>query len=373
MTFKFYCTHCGQRIEADDAFQGTVVTCPACGGKFAAPDTVTTASQLESTALPSPSAADYGASLKRPSVLGLCLLFAALLVYGLSLYGSDLNGTQAEKVGAFIGRMLLAAGGFTFAITRFSYFRRLTFPIFAGLFFVGAVWFAYLWTPQKRAKQSTARLAASVNKFIGGVSKEESPTLKPVGDTKIDAVTKTIVDLSLDLQTVLNKMEAQVDSLDKQPVLSKSVLSDKTRIDAEIHKRSESIRILKRANDGFPAIVDLARSRFASIPAKQDIGSSALRGFDESIKTQLALYDEMFSIRIRRELIESGVLAHLRASFGDFEITGEEISFKTDANSRDFAALSKGLRGVEREQEAFRKKCLDQMEDAKAKILNLTR
>lgn len=36
-TYKFYCTHCGQRIEANASVAGTEVCCPICSRRFTAP------------------------------------------------------------------------------------------------------------------------------------------------------------------------------------------------------------------------------------------------------------------------------------------------------------------------------------------------
>jgi hypothetical protein len=34
---KFYCSHCGQHIDADQSFSGTTVACPTCGGDTVVP------------------------------------------------------------------------------------------------------------------------------------------------------------------------------------------------------------------------------------------------------------------------------------------------------------------------------------------------
>jgi len=37
MTFKFHCTHCGQRISAEDSTCGTTANCPTCGNIISIP------------------------------------------------------------------------------------------------------------------------------------------------------------------------------------------------------------------------------------------------------------------------------------------------------------------------------------------------
>jgi DNA-directed RNA polymerase subunit RPC12/RpoP len=37
MKYKFFCTHCGQKIEAEISIAGTDVCCPVCGRTFVAP------------------------------------------------------------------------------------------------------------------------------------------------------------------------------------------------------------------------------------------------------------------------------------------------------------------------------------------------
>lgn len=37
MSYKFYCTHCGQHIEAPEDTQGSEVICPTCTNRFVAP------------------------------------------------------------------------------------------------------------------------------------------------------------------------------------------------------------------------------------------------------------------------------------------------------------------------------------------------
>ncbi len=80
---KFYCSHCGQHIDAGDELAGTSAACPACGGKIIVPQIIAERKVAPPSAmnLHSIGAQPKNGSRRASSVLGMvCFLLAALLI-----------------------------------------------------------------------------------------------------------------------------------------------------------------------------------------------------------------------------------------------------------------------------------------------------
>lgn len=80
---KFYCNHCGQRIDAGDELAGTSAACPACGGKIIVPQIIAHRKVAPPSAmnLHSIGAQPKSGARRASSVLGMvCFLLAVLLI-----------------------------------------------------------------------------------------------------------------------------------------------------------------------------------------------------------------------------------------------------------------------------------------------------
>jgi hypothetical protein len=118
MTYKFYCTHCGQHIEASGDVSGTHVSCPICGQGFHAPVASTVSPNAPTTppplpVTPSPKKRDWKAETMQAfvviggligAVIGFAVFHSASAQTRVAILSGGVVGVVCALIPYFYGR-----------------------------------------------------------------------------------------------------------------------------------------------------------------------------------------------------------------------------------------------------------------------------
>lgn len=166
-------------------------------------------------------------------------------------------------------------------------------------------------------------------------------------------------------------MEDEIDALHREHVFSLPMLSKQSSIEAEIQKAVESQKIIERYRNGFPALVESARVKYSSSRKMSPGWERALLDFEKMLSERLPSYQEMFSLRLRRENAESEFLRYMAAVFSDYKVSEKAIGFKTPSNSKRYNELGQAIEDAIKEGDAFRQRQFEAVEAAKAQVQKL--
>lgn len=241
---------------------------------------------------------------------------------------------------------------------------------------MGALYFGYVWRGAekqiKEGEQETSRrMVTNLTEVAEQAAGGSMPRMKPVGNAVFDAALPAMNALSQDLFGYLNRMEDEIDALNREDVFSESALAKESAIASEIRKRLESQNIIERYKKGLPPMIESARTKFTSLRASDDVKRGAVRGFDKAASAQVPKLDEMFLLRLRREKAEADFLRFMLAAFSDYRFAEKVISFKTPANSQRYKGLAQGIQDAIKDAEAFQQRQLRAVEALKTQVEKL--
>jgi hypothetical protein len=197
-----------------------------------------------------------------------------------------------------------------------------------------------------------------------------TPQMKPIGDANFDRAAEQMNAFFRDLSDHLGRMEDEISQLKQENVFSREVLHQSDRIQAETQKRLRSKAILERYQKGVPAIIDSARKRLSSMPLAEDIKRGALAGFENGIRN--SKFDQVFVVRSRIETAELDFLQFMQATFNDYQLSENKITFNTPLNRKRYGELVQAIKLANADAEAFQKRQLDSLEAAKIQARKLS-
>jgi hypothetical protein len=310
---------------------------------------------------------------KTPKVLkwGTAALFA-FSVFKLLLVGADLTPTGNQKLGGLLARILFCAaiiawfsrkGGKSGALFAFS--------LTCALGVILSTYIVKSGEARQRSQETARRVATNLMEWVQEASTGGVPLVKPMGTADLDASVQPLNDFAKSFFKYLNRMEEEIGVLGAQGVYLTSVLNSKAAIEAEMQKRSQSLKIIQKYQSGFPALVDTARNSFASNSTSDEMRQSALLGFEEAAKSGTPQVEEMFSLRLQRERAEFAFLEFMLEAFDDYEVKEESISFRTSSSMEKYRVFTKGIQDAAAEAEAFQKRQAKTVDAVKSKIKKL--
>ena len=223
------------------------------------------------------------------------------------------------------------------------------------------------------SQEASQRIVANTAEFFQQAASGGVPKMKPTGEAGIDAAIPAMNAFSQDLFGYLNRMEDEIDALHREDVFSISILSKEAIMTSEIRKAVASQNIIERYKSGFQPMIEAALTKYGKLrtSGESTTGARGLKGIRESVNAQVPRYDEMFSIRLRRQKAELDFLRFMQDAFSDYQFAGKVISFKTPSNKKRYQELVQAIDDAGTAAAELKKRQTEAVEAAKAQIQSL--
>ena len=178
--------------------------------------------------------------------------------------------------------------------------------------------------------------------------------------------------LSQNISSYLRRMEDEIDALRCDDVFSASVLAKEPAIGSEMSKRVETQKIITGYKLGFEPMIQTVLAKVTSPWASDETMRAATNVIKKAVTTNVSRYDEMFSLRLRRERTDFDFLSFMRSVFGDYQFIEKKLLFKTPTNLHKYKQLAAGIEDAIKAGEAFQQRQFDAVEAAKTQLQKLS-
>jgi hypothetical protein len=276
--------------------------------------------------------------------------------------GGNFTAKVAEKLAAFIGRLLICAGILGFIARKAGKgYGLVTFSLVCAC---GALVFAtYFHVRRETAKQEKRQLAESALDFYTNVmdfmqrgGTGSVPEVKFTGDRFNDAILRLGREYASVIARTFARMHEEIDGLGKQDVFEDAVLISKDVLAGEFRKRADSLKVLEKYRGGLAVIVQECKSKVGMAGLKEDEKRDLLRGLDGSLQDQAPIYNSVLDALAKKERAEREFLGFMAGAFEDYKLKDGKILFGANANVAKYKQLAKGVTDAANELEAFVKR-----------------
>jgi uncharacterized protein YoxC len=224
----------------------------------------------------------------------------------------------------------------------------------------------------QKSKESNKQFGNSLRAFTNDVQRysEEGhtgnfPTVKSTGNADVDLVARVINDLFQEIASI-NK---ELDGLEEKGVFETSVLSNKTSLETEAHKRIEGQQIIEKYQNDLPHAFDTVRQKLASYNIPDDQKKNAMAALGDVRPNFSRQSEQMFNLLEKNEKAELDFLYFMEGAFNEYELKDGKIFFHSAVARQRYHELAKSVDDTAKGVAAFRK---EQLEKANSNIQKLS-
>lgn len=307
-----------------------------------------------------------GLSRKTIKLISIGFVVAAIILLFVTF--SDLSFDAAnlqnrvQAITSLILKSLFALGIVSFATARKGY-RFLTFSIMCAIAMGALALYSHQQASKRRESNrqfaTTARaFATDAQRYVEEGGTGQIPKARSTGDRTSDEILQRLNDLTQAVAPVFAKMNKQISALQAKDVFDTSVLLNRTTLETEARKRTESQRIAQKTR------TDLAQAVNSVLQTKPQNNSEQSeqiqRGFENGIRTNLSpQWEKILTLLENKETAEFNFLTFMAGVRDEYELKGGKISFQTTASREKYNALAKNAEKTATELEALRTQMLD--------------
>lgn len=261
-------------------------------------------------------------------------------------------------------------------------FGTVVFGILLMLIIMAAILACYFPTGKQQSEQRTQESNAKLIENYQGILSNElksvqqgatdnfSNNIKPTGDAKNDAISLWGNNLSKEIMQYVGNMNEEISALQEQDVFDTSLLTNKPGLKAEIPKRIEHQKIIKKYKDGWLPMLEATKEKFTPINISEKVKNQILQGTETSIQSNSAQAELLFGLLLKTDQAELNFLQFMVGAYDDYQFKDGTISFGSAANSQKYEELTKSIQGAMRNEETFREQHLKAAEDSIQQLRN---